>query len=200
MQILRLRSATLVGSVFVTAFYSADYLASIRHSWVDLSLPFEPVFRHTPLPNRVHLSVYMSAFPFVALLLWQQHAAWRLLHWQRAMLFAIAIATPTFVLFPTAPLFPNHPQPWSDHLTIWLERITGRHNHFPSLHVGFTLVSLLTLARELRAALRWLVWFWGAIIILSTLYTWQHCLADVLGGLILGYVAVAVNSEELQRY
>ena len=73
-----------------------------------------------------------------------------------------------------------------------------RHHKFPSLHVAYSFVSALTCYRVHRgvgavAAL------WAALIGVSTLYTKQHYVADVIAGALAACVAYVLFLRKYPR-
>lgn len=103
------------------------------------------------------------------------------------VLFATVAGTLVFVLYPlrfgaARPLVePALPAALFDLLAL----VDQPYNQFPSLHVAYCLI----FATVLRGAL---VRMWLALVALSTLFTWQHHLIDVAGGLLLGAAAIAL--------
>lgn len=66
-------------------------------------------------------------------------------------------------------------------------------NLFPSLHVAVLVWSAL--ARGLPAPWRWAWHGWCALLLTSTLTTWQHDLVDVLGGLLVGLACLSLRAR-----
>lgn len=57
-------------------------------------------------------------------------------------------------------------------------------NTFPSLHIGLSYLIVRTLNNE-KSLLKYL-WLWFFLICLSVLFTHQHHIIDIFGGIILG--------------
>ena len=71
------------------------------------------------------------------------------------------------------------------------------HNLFPSQHVALVVVLAPLFAARTPPRWRWLVYFWGGMITISTVLTYQHHTIDVIGGLVLGgMVMVLVRPPE----
>ncbi len=70
-----------------------------------------------------------------------------------------------------------------------LDLVDQPYNQFPSLHVAYCVIFWLALAPQARDGLRALLGAWLALIVASTVFTWQHHMVDVAGGLTLGLVA-----------
>jgi len=102
----------------------------------------------------------------------------------------------TYWLFPTRT--PAFPVDWSGYPALHLLKSTDLGgNAFPSLHVAFAAHAGVVIARELQdvdapAWVRAFNWLWCVAIVYSTLATRQHVVIDVVGGLMLAGVAVAV--------
>jgi membrane-associated phospholipid phosphatase len=101
-----------------------------------------------------------------------------------------------FWLFPTTT--PVSGVVWSEYPALqFLKAADAGGNAFPSLHVAFAAYTAVVIARELRElhAPTWIRggnWLWCAAIVYSTLATRQHVVIDVLGGLVLTWVALRV--------
>ena len=77
-----------------------------------------------------------------------------------------------------------HQQPVADLTRL----IAGTHNLLPSLHVGLTLVIVLTVWPHSKPLARWLIGLWALGLGASTLLTHQHHVLDVLAGALLGWL------------
>jgi membrane-associated phospholipid phosphatase len=108
----------------------------------------------------------------------------------QAYLMVMIAAYVGFVLYPTTA--PRPDRVVGDGFAAWALRIVYSidppHGCFPSLHVAYSFVAALTCYRVHRgvgcaAAL------WAALIGISTLYTKQHYVVDVIAGGLLAYVA-----------
>lgn len=66
------------------------------------------------------------------------------------------------------------------------------YNQFPSLHVAYCLIFWLALAPMCRPALRAALACWLLLVAASTVFTWQHHVLDVGGGLLLGAAAATI--------
>jgi len=71
----------------------------------------------------------------------------------------------------------------------WLDLVDRPYNQCPSLHVAYCVIVWLALKPVCRGALRPLLGGWLALVGASTVFTWQHHVADVAGGLLLGAAA-----------
>lgn len=139
---------------------------------------------------------YSLAWP-----IWLAGYAWAALRMEeklyRALITASVLATVaamcTFVLYPTYVVRPE--LMGTDWATEWLHllyRTDGVFNAFPSGHVYFT--TIMTLFWSLWYP-RWR-WAWAGfwlVVVLSTLFTGQHYIPDILGGLGLAWVGYWVG-------
>jgi membrane-associated phospholipid phosphatase len=71
----------------------------------------------------------------------------------------------------------------------WLDLVDQPYNQCPSLHVAYCVIVWLSLRPLCRGAVRALLGAWLMLVAASTLFTWQHHLADVTGGFLLGAAA-----------
>ncbi len=111
----------------------------------------------------------------------------------RRLTFTILVAAIVFVMAPMELSFPRRTA------TTWIEfglgivdMVDPPHNLFPSLHVALAVVLAAHAAGWTRGPARLVAMAWFALIVLSTLLTHRHHLADVAGGLLLGGAALAM--------
>ena len=71
-----------------------------------------------------------------------------------------------------------------------------QYNTAPSLHVGFTIVLWSAYGRYLRGGARWFAGGWFVLTVLSTMTTYRHHFIDVLTGLAVGLLCVALFPME----
>jgi membrane-associated phospholipid phosphatase len=104
---------------------------------------------------------------------------------------AMAIGVAFFVLFPTYVV--RSEVPGQDIFSMWLRQVYQNdqvYNAFPSGHVYITTVITLFFNRW-KPNRRWL---WNTIlgvVMLSTLFTHQHYILDLVGGVLLAYAATS---------
>lgn len=110
-----------------------------------------------------------------------------------ASVLATATAIATFALYPTYVIRPRLVgDEWATELMRMLYATDGAFNAFPSGHVYFTTIMTLFWIRW-RPGQRWLwVAFW-LVVSLSTLFTKQHYIPDVIGGAGLAWVSYRVG-------
>lgn len=180
---------TLLASAFVSLAPLYFVIAALTRSRptyapeisLDRALSVQPAW----------MLVYGSLYVFILLLpvlvVRQQELFRRGL---KAFLMVMLAAYAGFLLYPTTA--PRPAEVFGDGFAAWSLRlaysIDPPYNCFPSLHVAYSFVSALTCYRVHRgvgvtAAL------WAALIGVSTLYTKQHYVADVIAGALAAYVA-----------
>ncbi len=71
----------------------------------------------------------------------------------------------------------------------WLDIVDRPYNQCPSLHVAYCVIIWLALRPLCFGMARALLGAWLVLVAASTLFTWQHHVADVAGGLLLGAAA-----------
>lgn len=77
----------------------------------------------------------------------------------------------------------------------WFQALYGfdlPHNLFPSLHIALRTLLADIYFRKSGRLTSWLVHLWFSLVGLSTLFTWQHHLVDVLGGFWLAAMAIQI--------
>lgn len=137
---------------------------------------------------------YASLWIYVTLAAALARDAAELHRFARSALFLCAIGLAGYAVFPTA--VPAWPIDWSRYPTLlFMKSRDGGANAFPSLHVGFAVLSATFVHRELRAcavpmALRWLNLSWGGLIVYSVFGTKQHVLIDAVGGVAAALLAL----------
>jgi hypothetical protein len=106
----------------------------------------------------------------------------------RRLLLATVVGTLTFLAFPAR--FSRNRPLVDDALPAaffrWLELVDLPYNQFPSLHVAYCLILWLALRPVCQGGMRILLAAWLLLVAASTVFTWQHYLLDVCGGLALG--------------
>ena len=178
---------TLVASTFVSLapmYFVIGEMTRNRTTYVpeialDRAVPVEPAWM------LVYASLYIFVIVLPVLVARQRELFRRGL---QGYLTVMLIAYAGFLLFPTAG--PRPDEVAGDGFGAWSLRllydIDPRYNCFPSLHVAYSFVAALTCWRVNRgvgiaAAV------WAALIGVSTLYTKQHYVADVIVGALSAY-------------
>jgi membrane-associated phospholipid phosphatase len=154
--------------------------------------------------------VYLSVYLLVPIAPWLVTEAADLRRYARGIVWLALIACTIFLLYPIVGPRPD-PLPETNALYDFLVRLDRPTNSFPALHVAVPAYSLLFGASLLppgqggrpgRVALV-LGWLWLLLVAYATLATKQHFVADVAGGLALGWLVsrwvAARSSRSLQR-
>ncbi len=135
----------------------------------------------------VYGSLYVFAFLLPLLVVRQDDLLRRAM---RGYLLVMIVSYVGFLLYPTAA--PRPAQVPGDGFSAWSLRlaysIDPPHGCYPSLHVAYSFVSALTCYRVHRGVGIGAV-LWAALIGVSTLYTKQHYVADVVAGTLAAYAA-----------
>jgi len=154
------------------------------------TLAWDPVW-HVPLVSAFAVP-YLSAYalPFLAALSPLSRAKYRRLAAVAAGVIAFSAAC--FLLWPLTIVRPDIGlASWSDRLLAALYAADHPVNLFPSLHVS---LSFLFAAAVGHARPRWRLrtLAWAALIAVSTLFTRQHYLVDVIGGAVVAWIAWSI--------
>lgn len=119
------------------------------------------------------------------------------------LLLATAVAGAFFVLWPMPLAFQyryalRYPwqETWPYYVCETLWKMDHFPNRFPSLHAAVAVILFpFFVAPAARPWGRAFIDIWFALVILSTLFTWQHHVADVIGGAALGGVVSMIVSR-----
>ena len=180
----------LVAIWFCVVYGGADWLTAQRQARVRVHFDFELRIPLVPAFTLGYMSIYFL-FIGAPLILREREAIGRL---ARQLSVTIALAGIGFLLVPGALAYPP-PQDlgvW-EKLFRFADWLNLDYNLVPSLHVALSVVCLEHFAARASAEGTWLLRVWGMLIAVSTLFTHQHHLLDVLTGyaLALGVVRVA---------
>jgi membrane-associated phospholipid phosphatase len=145
---------------------------------VDKAIPLYPIW----------VVPYLLALPW-----WLAGLLWAAIRMQGrlyrafviATAFAILVGTLIYIFFPTYEPRPSiTPTGWAGDLLLRVYQNDRPYNAFPSSHTYLTaLISFFFWRWKPRLALLWLGIL--VVVLLSTLFTWQHSLLDLAGGLFL---------------
>jgi len=106
---------------------------------------------------------------------------------ERQLLINVYIAAFFFIAYPTTIQIPETFLEKAQQSISFLiaDLLNLNHNCFPSLHVALSLTGVRTYIRQLDFKFSVFMYFWFILIVLSTLFTYQHKFVDVIGGVIL---------------
>jgi membrane-associated phospholipid phosphatase len=169
---------------FVLVFAGANYVTGLHdfrtplYFTRELSIPLVPAM--AVVYNTLHLGYSMA--PFVLRTRPEMNAlavTWVLM---------TAVAGVAFLLLPFESGFPAPQDPqlgvWRAAYR-WADGANLTFNMFPSLHVAWLLACVDVYSRKAPLPGKALLWLWGAAMMLSTLLTHFHHVADVVCGFLL---------------
>jgi hypothetical protein len=187
-------AALLLPPLILTAYALSGWLASGPAGQAS-PLSFRWEQRHVPLvPWMIVPYLSLHALLVCAFFLCRDVAELRRL--VRGLLLATFVACACFVLWPMTMAFDRDTAPVGmlGEACRLLWRVDVPHNRLPSLHVAVAVQLWPLFARRARGAAvtRTPVHAWFGLVIASTLLTWQHHVADVAAGALLG-AAVSMN-------
>ncbi|MGE5243966.1 MAG: phosphatase PAP2 family protein [Betaproteobacteria bacterium] len=169
----------------------ADRTLHVPAVALDAALPLQPSW----------MLVYGShyAFVFLPLLVVRQEPLLRRTMWAYVMAFLVAYAG--FFAYPT--VTPHPATVAGDGFATWCLRLQYRldspYNCFPSLHVAHSFLAALACYRVNRKV-GLVAASWAALIGVSTLYTKQHYLVDVIAGVVLASIAYVLFLRGYPRH
>lgn len=151
---------------------------TMQPSWLDGLIPFWPG------SIWIYLSLYLL-MPIGPLLLDLRSD---LLRYASGILFICGLSGLIFLFFPTVCPRPNYPP--GEGLYHLLTKLDKPLHAFPSLHAAYAVYGTLwavEVARKMNThpAIPVLLGLWTVAILLATLTTKQHVLADLVGGFLL---------------
>lgn len=177
----------IMTAFFVVYFYLLNHsrlpVTTVPRIFIDRMIAFWP----GALPLYVSLWIYVPLAP--ALLKFPRDMR----AYVAAVLALSAIGFGIFILWPT-----TIPRPEVDASMVsslaYLKAVDASGNAFPSLHVAFSVFTVLLferLLREMRSGflIRAFNWLWCAGIVYSTIAIRQHVALDALAGIVLGAAA-----------
>ncbi len=170
--------------VFILVFYGADIITIFRGTPRAVNFVWEENIPFLPAFYLIYYSVFIL-YLLIAVILHKSPDDIRFL--TRRMMVCIALAGIAFIIFPVKSGY----LPLPECEVNWITKITwvvaGRYNMLPSLHVALTIIIIKGMWIRLRPWLKGLMLAWGAALVVSTLFTHQHHILDVLTGVILAF-------------
>lgn len=168
---------------------TATHLYRFYFEW-ERSIPLIPEF--------ILIYFSLNIFLFVPLI-WSSEEEILVLG-KRASL-TILIAGLCFYFFPAPTAFIRQAAvpAWSNFFRILFE-LDRPFNTFPSLHISFSVLILITVWPAQSLTEKTMTVFWVFLICLSVLFTHQHHVLDIMGGAILAFASAAVfRNRVLER-
>ena len=183
---------TIIASALITLLPMYFVITSMTRGW-PVHAPELPLDRAVSL-QPAWMLVYGSLYVFIGFLPLMVVRASELFRRALASYLAVMlVAYAGFLAYPT--LAPRPDVVPGDGFAAWSLRllydIDTPYGCFPSLHVAWAFVSALTCYR-VHAGVGWVAAGWATLIAVSTLYTKQHYVVDVIAGAAIAFVAYAV--------
>jgi membrane-associated phospholipid phosphatase len=154
--------------------------------WLDQYVPFWPIW----------------GVPYVLSILWWGVAAlWAYLKMEDSLyvafitgwISACLIGYAIFIFYPNYMVRPQVPSTgWAEWLIRFIYANDRTYNAFPSQHLWDTVIISLIWSRW-KPKWRWLLWSLTLIVAMSTLFTGQHWIMDVIGGTLLAVVGYFIG-------
>ncbi|HXR05004.1 MAG TPA: phosphatase PAP2/dual specificity phosphatase family protein [Verrucomicrobiae bacterium] len=195
----KLAAAASMGAssaLFMVVYGGCNWITAHRsdvgtwyYSW-ERFIPFVPVM----IIPYMSIDLFFVAGPFLC------HSREELRALARRIAFAILAAGACFLLLPLK-IAVACPQVngWMGALFNFLHGFDQPYNLVPSLHITLRTILADLYARHTRGALRVASHVWFSLIGFSTLLTYQHHVADVIGGFILAAVCFYLFRETSAR-
>jgi len=179
--LLSLRWAGLLLVVFVVVYGATNWLTAQRTDRLRLWFDWELAIPLLPWMVWPYLSLLVSFFlPMFALGADAIHALCRRLALATVISGFCFLLLPGELGFSRSGAVPGH-----DPAFRLIHMLDLPHNLAPSLHVSWSLVLLLTLRGASPSWVRRGLELWLALLLLSVLFTHQHHLLDVAGGMLV---------------
>jgi len=171
-------------AVFLGLYSLCNWLASLRSGIGTWQYAWERRIPFVPWMMLPYLSInvfFVTAF----FLCTSRQELWT--HFKR-IVAANLIAAVCFLLFPLrmAAHRPDHFDGPLGPFVRFFYRFDRPYNLVPSLHIAQGLLVWIIFSRHTRPPIRWLVHGWFLLIGVSTLFTWQHAVPDLVAGWMLG--------------
>lgn len=173
-------------------FYAPWMPTQLPLSWIDRQVPFLPWT----------FLIYTSDYFLILFSILIIHDRQPFYAFSRMMFATLVICGFFFLVFPTTYPRPTYPETgvWWIQAAMDLVYVADSPNNcFPSMHVALTSVATWSL-RSYRPRVFRLFTLWTLAIILSTLTTKQHYLADIAGGLSVLATVVFLEKKWLFPY
>jgi membrane-associated phospholipid phosphatase len=190
------RTSTGLCLLFLLVYGGTNYLTSFRHdvgTWVypwEHSIPFVPLM----IIPYMSIDLFFIASPFVC----SDRKELSIL--SRRIVMGILVAGFFFLVMPLRFTFERPAAPGA--LGVVFERFRAMDrpfNQFPSLHMTLRTILAHTYSRHTRGWKRVASNAWFSLIGFSTVLTYQHHIADVIGGLLLAGLCFYVIGEARWR-
>ena len=179
-------------TLILSVWFWGCYLILSRHAFFPIHvLPMTSLDRWAGFQPRPWAWIYESNFLITGIIPWLMTARTELRRYAVGVALLSGLSFLIFGLFPVASPRPANLQ--EDATLIFITRVDGPLNAFPSLHAGFLVYTLL-LAHRLfgwrsNPGLFAILMIWSILILFATLATKQHYALDLLAGGLIGWAA-----------
>ncbi|MEX0641762.1 MAG: dual specificity protein phosphatase family protein [Pirellulales bacterium] len=170
--------------LFCVIYGGTSYITSLRSNVGTWYFAWERFIPFVPLMIIPYMSI--DALFFAAPFICRDRQELRLLSWRITL--GIVVAGACFLIYPLQ-LGTERPTPpgWLGVIWQWFVGMDRPYNLLPSLHITLrTILANLYAIRAPNLLWRYASNIWFTLVGLSTLFTYQHHVVDVLGGFILG--------------
>ncbi len=192
MKAAALRTSVALSALFIAVYAATNWITSQRaevgtfyFAW-ERAIPFLPAF----IIPYLSIDLFFVAAPFLC-------ADRRELRvFAQRIVFAILCAGVCFLLLPLKLAVPRpQAEGWLGFVFAAFTAADLPYNLFPSLHIALGVLLIEKYARHLRGIWRVVILAWFAAVAASTLFTWQHHVIDLVGGLMLGVLGLYAFRE-----
>jgi membrane-associated phospholipid phosphatase len=196
-----LRGNMLLSAAFAAYFwivyFAGDFVATHATQRHHVALPFEADIPFVPWAA----VIYLTVTPFFCLAPFVLRTPQQLLPLFVTMCVEVTLAGIVFCLFPVELSFSPHEVagvPGFFHRLATTVALT--YNCVPSLHVALVLTCAWAYTSVGGRRWRIFVWGWALAIVVSTLLTHQHHLADLASGIVLAALAVRYVPPRVRQW
>lgn len=173
-------------AIFALIYWTGDQLYKSAPNTADLSLAADALFPFIPQAALIYLTIS----PLLLIAPFLMKTPDRLLPLAVTLVFELLVALAIFYVMPVLP--PVLASSQSTGWLMWLaDTVNLDGNNFPSLHVALSVSAVIAYLPLVKSPWKTGFVIWAVLIVLSTLLTRQHGLADVAGGLVLAFGAMA---------
>lgn len=187
---LKAYSALICTLLFITLYSATTYYSKTYADASSFTFPFEENLPFVPWLIIPYLS---SGIFFGLMFFWCQSERILRLYTKR-FIFVTVVAATIFLLFPLKNTFVR---PELDHIAVkifdkLLEYFDSPYNQAPSLHVTYAVLYWTVLKLRFSGYLKVIIAIWLLLMIVSTVFVYQHHIIDVISGLLLGLISILV--------
>lgn len=187
-----IKTSVFLSILFLVVYGSTNTFTSLRHDVGSMYFEWERQIPFLPWMVIPYLSIdlFFIAAPFLCSSDDERRT------FARRITTAILIAGVCFLLFPLKYSF-ERPQMsgWLGAVFDSFRKMDRPYNEMPSLHIALRTILAGVYARHTQGLVRLLLLVWFSLIGLSTVFTYQHHVMDVLGGFFLGVLCIYLFRE-----